>query len=101
MIFVLGIWAFVHALFVSSAAVSLENVALRHQHAVLQRSVPRRQTSAGASETRVSVERLQRRLRLLEVEPISMSPYIVPAMVMCSRACSALPMPRYSVPMPK
>jgi putative transposase len=41
MIFALGIWAFVHALFVSSAAVSLENVALRHQLAVLQRSVPR------------------------------------------------------------
>ena len=31
MIFVLGIWAFVRALLVSSAAVSLENVALRHQ----------------------------------------------------------------------
>jgi hypothetical protein len=31
MIFVLGIWAFVRALLVSSAGVSLENVALRHQ----------------------------------------------------------------------
>ena len=41
MIFVLGIWAFVRALLVSSAAVSLENVALRHQLAVLQRSVRR------------------------------------------------------------
>lgn len=41
MIFVLGIWAFVRALLVSSAAVSLENIALRHQLAVLQRSVRR------------------------------------------------------------
>ena len=41
MIFVLGIWAFVRALLVSSAAVSLENVALRHQLAILQRSVRR------------------------------------------------------------
>ena len=41
MIFVLGIWAFVRALLVNSAAVSLENVALRHQVAVLQRSVGR------------------------------------------------------------
>jgi len=41
MIFVLGIWVFVRALLVSSAAVSLENVALRHQLAVLQRSVRR------------------------------------------------------------
>jgi hypothetical protein len=41
MIFVLGIWAFVRDLLVSSVAVSLENVALRHQLAVLQRSVRR------------------------------------------------------------
>jgi putative transposase len=41
MILVLGVWAFVRALLVSSAAVSLENVALRHQLAVLQRSVRR------------------------------------------------------------
>jgi putative transposase len=41
MILVLGVWAFVRALLVSSAAVSLENVALRHQVAVLQRSVLR------------------------------------------------------------
>jgi putative transposase len=38
MILVLGVWAFVRALLVNSAAVSLENVALRHQLAVLQRS---------------------------------------------------------------
>ena len=41
MILVLGVWAFVRALLVSSAAVSLEDVALRHQLAVLQRSVGR------------------------------------------------------------
>jgi putative transposase len=41
MIFVLGVWAFVRALLVNSAAVSLENVALRHQLSVLQRSVRR------------------------------------------------------------
>ena len=41
MIVLLGIWAFVRALLVSSAAVSLENVALRHQLAVLQGSVRR------------------------------------------------------------
>jgi putative transposase len=43
MIFVLGAWVFVRALLVNSAAVSLENVALRHQLAVLQRSVGRPQ----------------------------------------------------------
>jgi len=41
MILVLGVWAFVRALLVNSAAVSLENVALRHQLTVLQRSVGR------------------------------------------------------------
>src|SRR4029450_14166242 len=41
MILVLGVWAFVRALLVNSAAVSLENVALRHQLAVLKRSVGR------------------------------------------------------------
>ena len=35
MILVLGVWAFVRALLVNAAAVSLENVALRHQLAVL------------------------------------------------------------------
>jgi hypothetical protein len=38
MILVLGVWAFVRALLVNSAAGSRENVALRHQLAVLQRS---------------------------------------------------------------
>ena len=41
MILVLGVWVFVRALLGSSAAVTLENVALRHQLAVLQRSVGR------------------------------------------------------------
>jgi hypothetical protein len=41
MILILGVWAFVRALLVNSAAVSPENVALRHQRAVLQRSVGR------------------------------------------------------------
>ena len=41
MILVLGVWAFARALPGSSAAVTLENVALRHQLAVLQRSVGR------------------------------------------------------------
>ena len=41
MILVLGVWAFVRALLVNSAAVSQENVVLRHQLALLQRSVGR------------------------------------------------------------
>jgi putative transposase len=41
MILVLGIWAFVRALLGGSAAISLENIALRHQLSVLQRSVGR------------------------------------------------------------
>src|SRR5215475_4008884 len=41
MILVLGVRAFVRALLINSAAVSLENVALRHQLSVLQRSVRR------------------------------------------------------------
>jgi hypothetical protein len=53
MIVVLGVWAFVRALLGNSASVSMENVALRHQLAILQRSVPR--------------PRLRRRDRLLWV----------------------------------
>ncbi len=41
MILVLGAWTFLRALLGRSAAVSLENLALRHQLAVLQRSVRR------------------------------------------------------------
>jgi hypothetical protein len=40
-VLVLGLWTFLRALVVGAAAVSLENVALRSQLAVLQRSVPR------------------------------------------------------------
>jgi hypothetical protein len=41
MIFVIGLWTFLRALFVEPAAVALENLALRHQLLVLQRSVTR------------------------------------------------------------
>ena len=41
MILVLGVWTFLRALLGSSAAVTLKNVALRHQLAVLHRSVGR------------------------------------------------------------
>jgi len=40
-LFVLGVWTFLRILCVDAANVSLENVALRQQLAVLQRSVPR------------------------------------------------------------
>ena len=41
MIFVIGLWTFFRALFPEPAAVALENVALRHQLMVLQRSARR------------------------------------------------------------
>jgi hypothetical protein len=41
MIFVIGLWTFLRALFLEPAAVALENLALRHQLLVLQRSVVR------------------------------------------------------------
>jgi putative transposase len=41
MILVLGLWTFLRAIVAGSAAVALENLALRHQLAVLQRSVRR------------------------------------------------------------
>jgi putative transposase len=41
MLFVLGLWTILRALFVGVAAVALENLAPRHQLAVLQRSVHR------------------------------------------------------------
>jgi hypothetical protein len=65
MILVLGVWAFVRVLLVNSATVSLENVALRHQLAVLQRSVGR--------------PRLRRRDRLLWVRSHSCGPAGGPA----------------------
>jgi putative transposase len=41
MILVMGLWTFLRALLFGSAAIALENLALRHQLAVLQRSVNR------------------------------------------------------------
>ena len=41
MLFVIGLWTFLRALLFGSAAIALENVALRHQLRVLQRSVHR------------------------------------------------------------
>jgi putative transposase len=41
MIFVIGLWTFLRALFLEPAAVALENLALRHQLGVLERSVRR------------------------------------------------------------
>ena len=41
MILVLGVWAFLRALLGRSTAVTLENIALRHQLMVLQQSIPR------------------------------------------------------------
>jgi hypothetical protein len=41
MLFVIGLWTFLRGLFLEPAAVALENLALRHQLAVLQRSVRR------------------------------------------------------------
>ena len=43
MILLLGLWTFVRAMTLGSAALALENVALRHQLAILQRSVRRPQ----------------------------------------------------------
>jgi hypothetical protein len=41
MLFVIGVWTFFRALLLGSAAIALENLALRHQLLVLQRSVRR------------------------------------------------------------
>ena len=41
MLFVIGVWTFLRALLLGSAAIALENLALRHQLRVLQRSVRR------------------------------------------------------------
>ncbi len=47
MIFVVGLWTFLRALFLEPAAVAPENLALRHQILVLQRSVTRPRLSRG------------------------------------------------------
>ena len=41
MMLVMGLWTFLRALFYGSAAIALENLALRHQLLILQRSVGR------------------------------------------------------------
>jgi len=41
MILVLGVWTFLRAILGNSAVVTLENVALRHQLAVMHRSIRR------------------------------------------------------------
>jgi hypothetical protein len=41
MILAIGLWTFLRTLFTGSAAVALENLALRHQLLALQRSVGR------------------------------------------------------------
>jgi hypothetical protein len=67
MILVLGVWTFLRALLGRSAVVTLENVALRHQLAVLQRSVRRPRlrrrnfTGAGSPD---QVQRVARRSTL-------------------------------------
>jgi hypothetical protein len=41
LVLVIGLWTFLRALLFGSAAIALENLALRHQLAVLKRSVNR------------------------------------------------------------
>jgi hypothetical protein len=47
MLVVIGLWTVLRALLFGSTAIALENVALRHQLAVLQGSVPRPRLSRG------------------------------------------------------
>src|SRR5438552_1714425 len=58
MLFVTGLWTFVRALFFRSATVALENLALRHQLGVLQRSVRRPRLSRRARILWVWLSRL-------------------------------------------
>ena len=76
MILVLGVWAFVRALIVGSAAVSLENVPLRHQLAVLQRSVGRPQLRPWDRLVWVGLSQLWAgwRASLVIVQPATASP---------------------------
>jgi hypothetical protein len=41
MLFMIGLWTFLRVMFCGSATIALENLALRHQLGVLQRSVRR------------------------------------------------------------
>jgi hypothetical protein len=76
MILVLGVWAFVRALLVNAAAVSLENVALRHQLAVLQRSVGRARLRRWDRLVWVGLSQLWAgwRASLLIVQPATVDP---------------------------
>ena len=58
MIFVIGLWTFLRVLLFGAAAVALENLALRHQLLVLQRSVTRPRLSRGNRVFRVWLSRL-------------------------------------------
>jgi putative transposase len=71
MLFVIGLWTFVRALFFGSATVALENLALRHQLGVLQRSVRRPRLSRRDRILWVWLSRLWKswRLSLMIVQP--------------------------------
>ena len=59
MIFVIGLWTFLRAMLFGSAAVAIENLALRHQLLVLQRSVgPTPSVSLGPDLMGLAVPRL-------------------------------------------
>jgi hypothetical protein len=58
MILVLGVWTYLRALLAGPTAVTLENVALRHQLAILQRSVPRPRIRRGDRVLWVCLSRL-------------------------------------------
>jgi hypothetical protein len=51
-ILVMGFWTFLRAVFFGSAAIALENVALRHQLLVFQRSVRRPRCATNAEPRR-------------------------------------------------
>jgi putative transposase len=71
MIFVIGLWTFLRALFLEPAAVALENLALRHQLVVLRRSGPRPRLSRWDRLLWVWLSRLWTgwRLNLIIVQP--------------------------------
>ena len=71
MIFVIGLWTFLRALFLEPAAGALENLALRHQLLVLQRSVTRPRLSRWDRILWVWLSRwwTDRRLNLIIVQP--------------------------------
>ena len=59
MLFMIGLWTFLRALLSGSAAIALENLALRHRLAVLQRSVrPTTPITMGSDPLGLAVPRL-------------------------------------------